>query len=1056
MNKLFRILTIMIIFLSPLLVLGNIPFFCNFDSMPPAENDTAYAISEYNWLPSVSTDTLAPIFITLKEEFSPLNADNRYYTLTHGKYSMLINDTLSDTFAYATHSFPEGMGSEYLIELYFWVNEMDGKVYLYKPGFEEGVIKNCYFALVGDSLWENGGLFERMEFELREDNLSYNLVYERKIPKRHGVYFRWHKIQLYHHSSGMVGIWVDGDSLGSYPWSEGYNPVEFLVGTQDDSSNAEIFLDDFIMTSPPGGDHPRLWFDKAELPELRNRINDYTPLPIGISYGEIFDRIENMAGLDNCLFSNVHKQWYYKTGQHVNATGSAYLFKTLILEDTMPSEIVRTVPNWFSWVMAYGDPKNKFGTIALEGLVYFYETFYDFFFDDLSPYDRINIQNSILVHGANQLYMQTYYIARVIQPHPINYFGRYMGPVGLFGLMVDDSSLASKYKTTARRWALELFSNNTKYGMKIDTVGGITHEGTVYTGITFASPLVFLSGLSGEEPDIWENDSLNLLYKTSTGLTHLLIPETPASDLRVRNFVSFSDVGGCACGSIEPLVFTSHFMKDTLAQWILEKSNSEIERYFDGMYFTSFPIMQFLYTDRNLPSLQKETSKSLHFPHNQWLTMRTGWDSTDVLIGFKGGKFAGSHQQNTFNHFVIGWKNYWAIPDHENTLGSDYGTQLAEKHNVLLNEEAMGVDDFRNWWRNGELLKYTYNDTFGVFEGFLDGSHPRNLYYHGDWIRKGILFDDRKTLLTYDYAIHSEDTPVEWYYILRKMPNFEYAYSDNDTVKLIMGNVNQDTFTIKLLYPPDKTASFWYDRITVKYDPPQQKAVEFINAFYPQSTVKPRIEGLCGINSRGAKIDSQLTVFSAKTDTSKFSEYRYKYRPSEEFTHHILPDLLKQTKYHYIIRSGLTLIDKRNKYTNNLGILKFPLGIGIAPVDSITIGVSTDVSSPEIFFNSSYFQIWGKKLASGGRYPSIFNSSDELSGILYYNVYNSNIYGFDTLMNKIRNPYFFTLPETTLSDIILKVEAFDRMFNSANKIMEDTISIGPLFCTIISFLNGNN
>jgi hypothetical protein len=90
-------------YLIPVLLTAKICLYSHFDSMPPLESDTAYSLDSYNWQPSVSTDTLSPIFITLHEEFSPLNSDNRYYTMSHGKYSLIIEDTLSDTFAYATH-----------------------------------------------------------------------------------------------------------------------------------------------------------------------------------------------------------------------------------------------------------------------------------------------------------------------------------------------------------------------------------------------------------------------------------------------------------------------------------------------------------------------------------------------------------------------------------------------------------------------------------------------------------------------------------------------------------------------------------------------------------------------------------------------------------------------------------------------------------------------------------------------------------------------------------------------------------------------------------------
>ena len=1036
----------LIVCLLPLFVSADIYMFSHFDSMPPLldslNQEIPYPLNSYGWIPSVGNN--GDIFITLHEEFSPLNSDDRYYILTHGEYSLMIKDTLNDTFAYAIHKFPDIRGElpEYMVEFYIWVNEMEGRFYLYQPLFN-GEDRRCYIALTYHSI---EGSNENMIFEVRYGDVVYNYEYTKNIPCLYGVYFPWHKIQLHHHNDGRISLWIDGDSIGSDVYQDAYNPSEFLIGTTDTLSNGVIFFDDFIVTTPPEGEHPRLWFDSAELETLRDRINDTDTLPIGVPYAELFNRIENISNLVSCLYRSSPPGSC--NGEILNAKSSAYIFQTIMLQDTMPSKIVKTVPNWYMWAMQ--DKPDKYATLQLAGLTFFYETFYDFFFDELSHYDRINMQNALLVNGVNQLYIQLYHLP----PHPVNYYGRYLGPTGLFGLVVDDSELSAKYVNKVRNEGLELFSNNSFYHTTIDPAGGISQEGTVYSDATFTPLLVFFSALSRQEPDIWGNDSFNIIRNTSKGLAHLLIPETPADDSRVSNFVSFSDVGGCGCSSINCLFFLSHFFKDSLSQWILKRSNTEIIRYLNACHFTFFPVTEFLYADRNVPAIRTDTLKALYFPHNGWYTMRTGWDSTDVHVAFKCGRMR-SHQQNTNNHFVIGWKKYWIVPDHENTQFY-YGSPLAELHNTLLNVDAEGIGDYHNWWKLGKLLKHTYNDTFGLFEGYIDGSEPLNQYYAGDWMRKGFLFNEKKTFLLYDYAVHNPATPIKWTYRLRKLPNIGYGYSDDDSVKLIRSPYYSDTFAIKFLYPLNKTVNFGYSTISIKYDPPEQKEVEFINAFYPYSLVKPEIERIYGINSAGAKIDNYIVAFSQKVDTSKFSEYTYKNIPAES-TIHILPDLLPETEYYYVIRDDLNLIDERTGFADTTGLLKIFLEqIDITPIDSITIGVSIDTTPPEIFYNPPFY-LWGKKLASGGRYPNLFTTSDDLSGWLYYNVYYSSGSVFDTLMKNIKeDPYFFRFPEILLSDINLKVQVFDRMFNPDDSILEDIISIGPLFCTKDGSFKGNN
>ncbi|MCK4421042.1 hypothetical protein KAW48_04510 [candidate division WOR-3 bacterium] len=150
--------------------------------MPPLldslNQEIPYPLNSYGWIPSVGNN--GDIFIALHEEFSPL-VDEEYRfvanTLFHGKYSLMIKDTLSDTFAYATHKFPYIQADEYMVEFYIWVNTVDGKFYLYEPLFD-GEERDCYLALVRDSIYYEGSkLMEDMEFEARYGDEIYDFIY---------------------------------------------------------------------------------------------------------------------------------------------------------------------------------------------------------------------------------------------------------------------------------------------------------------------------------------------------------------------------------------------------------------------------------------------------------------------------------------------------------------------------------------------------------------------------------------------------------------------------------------------------------------------------------------------------------------------------------------------------------------------------------------------------------------------------------------------------------------------------------------------------------------
>ena len=213
-------------FLFPLLVFANINLYSNFDSMPPRIVDTLeipYPLSSYNWYSSVSEDTLSPFFITLHQEYTPLVKEEYRYvwnTLFHGKYSLMVEDTMSDTFAYAVHRFPEVGDKEYMVEFYFWVNRLRGRVYLYDPLFKGE--DRGYFLSIRDvkKEYEN----ENLEFEMGCGDNVHIFTYSNPIYKiilhsgSDTMLFFWHKVQLYHHIDNMVSLWVDGDSIGSYFW----------------------------------------------------------------------------------------------------------------------------------------------------------------------------------------------------------------------------------------------------------------------------------------------------------------------------------------------------------------------------------------------------------------------------------------------------------------------------------------------------------------------------------------------------------------------------------------------------------------------------------------------------------------------------------------------------------------------------------------------------------------------------------------------------------------------------------------------------------------------
>jgi len=140
------------------ILLSVIFYFENFDSLPPNVDyvgqveRSPYNLSEYHWLSTLSEDTLSPLFITVHEEYTPLNGNNAglYTWFTHGRFSLWLMDTSINMSAHAERKITPVYDDTFMVEFYIWVNRVEcgsGRLYLFRP-LLDGNDFGCYLSLV--------------------------------------------------------------------------------------------------------------------------------------------------------------------------------------------------------------------------------------------------------------------------------------------------------------------------------------------------------------------------------------------------------------------------------------------------------------------------------------------------------------------------------------------------------------------------------------------------------------------------------------------------------------------------------------------------------------------------------------------------------------------------------------------------------------------------------------------------------------------------------------------------------------------------------------------
>ncbi|MEO0100510.1 MAG: hypothetical protein ABIK99_06715 [candidate division WOR-3 bacterium] len=347
-----------------------------------------------------------------------------YAYSVHGKTSLYMSAYDETSFAYVKREFPTLSSNEYLVEFYFWIDTSYSEIRnlrLYEPRKGDTlahiVLTLAYaFDSIGKKYWR---LYVQDKFNI-----------DSSLTLRESIDF-WYKFQIHQLPTGTVLLWINGDSIKTSftSISDTLQPDSFRFGIVEGSKGSG-FWDDFIITTPPSGSHPGIYFKPRDIPALREKRGDNDTIPLGISAGSLWRRREGWASRwdnesisifedDTMPSSEYTFHWPYPQPPFDSTSDRIWHFYEMALgkrlelvalvsllnSDTKLFETLRvslrSISSWEQWTNRF---TTAYSNLYLPFLVRGLASSYDLIFSYLNNYEKMAIQNALLVHGIGQLY----------------------------------------------------------------------------------------------------------------------------------------------------------------------------------------------------------------------------------------------------------------------------------------------------------------------------------------------------------------------------------------------------------------------------------------------------------------------------------------------------------------------------------------------------------------------------------------------------------------------------------------------------------------------------
>ncbi|HEX7320345.1 MAG TPA: hypothetical protein VF399_08315 [bacterium] len=877
-----------------------------------------------------------------------------YQAQSHGIASLHIKDADNHSSAGASKTFIN-KSLEYMIEFYMWIpgdyNAFDSfPLCCFKYFTYQGTIKQTDIALY---LHESGG---KLKFLLKDaKGFHLNVAGLRSTDC-------WYKIQIYRHNN-IDDLYINGDLIGSYyPINPSKVSNTILLGASEAESSAcgDIFYDDIIISTVPKGVHPRLLFNKSGLKTLRNKRGNETRSGLNISYADLWDTLQNSAAdynkSDNIRFpwpidSTRQKDtvinypyeqlplhnadafldyWLNPMRQIINRLINVALVGLINNNKEYKVHVKKFLVSLANWT-AFTDQTNRVGKnvryaqLCTGEMLHGMALAYDWLFNDLSNYEKMSIQNTMITLGISQIHLQALYYpyAQENEP-PLTYAnGRAImlgGGMGMACLALDDMASLRAELATARAKIDTLlkhsdalggdggFNEGLSYGLYAarHLISFLIADGTINN---YMGSNMFLSNLPR-----WQ------IYSMLPGAEQYKADNTgsgPNCD------VSFSDYDKYA-GLWNPATcyIANHDNNEVYQWWVSRRKDMNKRKEFRF----------FLWADPKQRSASPDNFPDTYplsecFASIGWLIARTGWNDDDYLLAFKSGPpEPNSHCHREQNSFIFGGKGRWLIAD----VGYARRSEQRERiyHNVLDDYETNPYA-----LRQPDSMVWSYDAKQGItcFKS-IDWSYNRLK----PWQREIIFFNNLGSFAVYDYALRQSNIDsLHW-----RMHSWVAPNIVENSHKIMIAYPNGPNLLGYMVYPEEVSGSVQIltkdsyienrngrtlQRINVKLNPLADtvRVVTGFAVFDIEETAN--ILPISAVNFKGAKLTNEkgdaVVLFGTRDNTPSG---RYEVSVTDSLLN-VVCNLVPNAKYDVVRKKGDNPEKSDTFTTNNLGLLSFKL-----------------------------------------------------------------------------------------------------------------------------------
>lgn len=905
-------------------------------------------------------------------------SDYEYQTLIHGERSLYVADPDSFSYAGVTTTFILN-DLDYMIELYILIPDSPGMEFFNYPlcaisneTKDEGSSGKLITLVVNSSIQDKGAW---ISIEYIGGRVG-NAVLLDSIK-------RWYKIQLFHHQLSnnkvVLDCYFDGKLVGTYPGrKQNISTHNLTLGTNGPTtlSTGHMYYDDIILSTPPEGEHPRLLFNGNDLKALRKRMKDQSKTYIGISPAIMWAKLDSFADhLLNDFASSFDWRITYNKGQD-SIVGdfifpySQFSFQqrrkdayaefwlgpqrritielvTLAFVSTIgqdhrhkekAKELLLSLSHWQTWNDPYFTGEwRKYIHLGVGHFMFGIALAYDWLFEDLSPYERLSIQNSLINLGINQTILEclngSWGLSPELWPNAIFTI---FSSTGIAVLALDNCDLNDELQIIKDRANKIINDRNI-----CDPEGGFV-EGISYAGYS----LDYLTTFFYAEKTIKE-----MLY-TNSFFNHYIDWRIWCMLPGAENFytkyyfeptywdVTFTDYdrrGGLWTTALACFVKITNCSQ---TRWFLSKrkdsdfsghdlnTNKKFSR-----WDINLPFGLFLWTDKGNTSAPKTDTLMKVFSDIGWAIARTGWGATDCILAMKSGpQYTGSHSHHEQGSFIFGTNGYWLIADMGYKRQSKMAT--AEYHNLLFEPNSEQLYKTNHVFKS-YFMEPEQNSSISYFKsvGACSGGVLKK------WQRDVIFFNKTGSFVVIDFAtINHNGNEIYWQIhtwgdII--IENRDYFTISHDHYCNLLGNIIYPS-DIELSSKPYHNVFYWekysdnkykkyvFRKISTGLSVKDIDTLVVIAGFVPYYTNQQDILSIGSKNLKGAILNNERGSVAILFSLAHTTGGKYETKVTDTQLN-VIVNLEPMAKYEINMQGAEYENKSFVKYANSQGIITFDI-----------------------------------------------------------------------------------------------------------------------------------